>query len=310
VATATGVRITLKFNFPQQIRFCGWSENIDTTYADLPTAIAALSAINAFIADRLQCLGVGPILVEAVLTGYVQPLTPGARPVRRSTISLVIPPPPPPGNAYNKNFNGSTPATADYGPTVYYIALQTNPSTNPVYHRNYWMAGLPDVADITDSPTIVDPATQVAVTKWLGDLNNTNASLGGKNNVAIRSIDRSGANPVKPCTAWIPGLLEYTVPLHGFVVGQPIVAEGMTCVKPGFAPRGRYLVGTVVDANTITLAGGTTPSTPINTGGFRPAIYTFNNVTVATPQGFTKRNKGRPFGLSLGRRRAPVTKRA
>ncbi len=308
--SSTGVRLTLKFNFGQQIRFAGWSESYDLGFSDLPTAIASSANILSFMQDRANCLGVGPLMVEAVLAAFVQPLTPGAAPVRRSTLSLPVPPYPLAGQAYNKAFNGSTPYPADFANTVLYISLQTSLSSSPVYRRNFWMAGLPDIADETDSPTIVDPATLAAVNKFIGDLNATNTTLAGKCNVSIRSIDRSGANPVKPCTAWNIGPNTYTVPAHGFVAGQPILAEGMKTAKGGFAPRGRYLVGTVVDANTITLQGSNPPTAPTKTGGFRAAVYAFNQVFVVTMQGFTKRDKGRPSGLAVGRRPRPAISRA
>ena len=300
--SATGVRLTMKFNFAQEIRAAGWSESVDLGFADLPTAIAAQANIAALLTDRVNCLGAGPLLVSAVLSAYVQPLTPGAAPVRRSTVALPVPDFPTPGDAYNKAFNPSSPYTADFAPTVFYITLQTNLSGSPVYRRSYWIAGLPDIADQTNSARLLEAGTLQAVTKYSGDLQNTNPTLGGKCGVSIRSIDRSGANAVKPCTAWNIVANTYTVPAHGFAVNQPIIAEGMVPEADGTAPRGRYLVGVIVDANTIMLQGAAPPSTPKKLGGFRAAIYTFNQVALATPQGFTKRDKGRPFGLSVGRR--------
>jgi hypothetical protein len=299
----------MKFNFSQQIRFCGWSESLDLGYADLPTAINADASIRALLNDRVQCLGGGPIMVEAVLSAYVQPLTPGAAPVRRSTLSFPVPIPPQPGDAYNKAFGAPNYNlfVADFATTVLYLPSQTNLSSTPVYHRNLWMAGLPDISDQTNSATIVDARVLPAVQKYVSDLNNSGTTLGAKNTVSIRSIDRSGANPVKPCTAWNLGANSYTVPAHGFVSNQPILAEGMVTVKGGIAPRGRYLVGSVIDANTITLQGSKVPTTPVKTGGFRAAVVVFNAIQLVEIAGFTKRDKGRPSGLSVGRRPRPAT---
>lgn len=307
MSSSTGVRLTMKFNFGQQIRAAGWSESYDLGFTDLPTAIAAVKNIQALLVDRAFCLGAGPLMVEAVLAGFTQPATPGAPSVRRSTVSLQVPAYPPAGQAYNKAFNPSKPFTADFAPTVLYIQMQTTLSATPVYFRNAWLAGLPDIADETDSITIVEPNTLAAVQKFLGDLNNTNPTLGGGCSVSVRSIDRSNVNPVKLCTAWNLGANSYTVPAHGFVANQPILAEGMRVAKGGTAPRGRYLVGTVIDANTITLQGAGVPSVPVKTGGFRAAIIVFNVCASAIQQGFTKRDKGRPSGLSVGRRRTPAT---
>lgn len=305
--SATGVRLTMKFNFGQQIRANGWSEELDLGYADIPTAINAGNQIQALLNDRVHCLGAGPLMVSATLAAYVQPATPGAPPQRKNTVALPVPTFPPEGQAYNKAFNGTVISTADYATTVFYISLQTNLSGSPVYRRNYWMAGIPDEADRTSVAQIIDPATLAAVNKYIGDLQNTNATLGGKNSISVRSIDRSNANPIKLCTAWNIALNTYTVPAHGFVQNQPIIAEGMVTIPGGTAPRGRYLVGSVVDANTITLMGAGPPTAPKKTGGFRAAILTFNQVALANPVGFTKRDKGRPSGLSVGRRRKRVT---
>lgn len=311
MSSATGTRLTLKFNFPQEIRFCGWSESYDLGFASITLAVAGGPSIAAFLTDRVNCLGMGPILVEAVLAGFTQPLHPGDPPTRRSTFSFPVPQAPTPGGTYNKAFSQNDTFDADYGTTVLLLNAQTALGAVPIYRRSIWIAGLPDVADLTANLRLVDPATNQAVQKFIGDLNNTNTTLGGQCGVSIRSIDRTAGNPVKACTAWnlvAPFLL--TVPAHGFVVGQPVQAEGCTVAPGGSAPRGRYLVSTVVDVNTITLAGLSALSPPIHTGGFRASVVTFNTISQVTIEGMTKRNKGRPFGLSVGRRPKKRTLRA
>lgn len=310
MSSATGVRLTWHFNFPQQIRAAGWSEEVDLGYADIPTAVANQNSILALNQDRCNCLGAGPLMVEAVLSAYVQPATPGSPPLRRNTVSIPVPVFPAAGQAYNKAFNGSPIFTADFATTVFYIRLQTNLSGSPVYSRSYWIAGLPDDADRSSEAQILDPATLGAVNKFMGDLANSGANIAAKNSVSIRSVDRSGANPIKLCTAWNIVANTYTVPAHGFAQNQPITAEGMRTIPGGTCPRGTYLVGSVVDANTITLSGAAPPSTPLKLGGFRAKVYTFNTVAIATPEGFTKRDKGRPSGLLVGRQRKKVTIRA
>lgn len=311
---STATRLTLKFNFNQLLRACGWSESYDLGFSSLLAAINSLGTINKFLLDRCNCLGIGPVLVEAVLGAYVQPLLPGAAPVRRNTQSIAVPNPPAPGTAYNKSFVGLLDPlayVADYGPTVLYVDLETSLADTPVYRRSLWVAGIPDTADQTNAPQPTDGRVLQALNIFLTDLTNGGGNAGQRNNVSIRSIDRSGANPVKPASAWNIGVpTTYTVTAHGFVANQPIIAEGMITVKGGFAPRGRYLVDKVIDANTITLQGAGTPTAPVKYGGFRAAIFTFNSIDTAVSQGFTKRNKGRPSLLSVGRRRKPATGRA
>jgi hypothetical protein len=310
MASATAVRLTLRINSAQLLKNAGWSESYDLGYSDLPTAVANLNKINAFINDRAQTLGVGAVIVSAVLNAYAQPPAPGAPPVRRQTAQITVPNFPAAGQAYNKAFGGTPTFFADFAPTVYLVTLQTNLSTSPVYQRNCWLAGLPDLADETATINIVDPATLAAVTKFIGDVNNTNTSLGGQNSVSIRSVDRTNGNPIKPISAWNIPANTYTVPNHGFVLGQPILAEGCKTTPGGFCPRGRYLVGAVIDVNTLALQDAQAPTAPVKLGGFRAAIFTFNAVAVATPRGFTKRDKGRPSNLLVGRRRVPLIKRA
>lgn len=310
--SSAAVRLTLRFNFPQFLRNTGWSESYDLGFPDLPTAITAFPTISAFIDSRLQCLGQGVRLVSSILVAYVQPPTPGAPPVRRQSLSVQVPPFPNGNDAYNKSFNQQDPGPfeADFSTTVYYITLQTSLTSPVVYRRNVWLAGLPDIADEAYTTQILDPGTLTAVTKFVNALQNFGPANASKNNVSVRSVDRSGANPVKQCTAWNIAANTYTVPAHGFVVGQPILAEGCRTVPGGTAPRGRYLVGTVVDANTIQLAKAAPPTTPVATGGFRAQVFVWNTVSIATPNGFTKRNKGRPFGLAVGRQRRKLIARS
>jgi hypothetical protein len=304
MSSSTGVRLTMKFNFGQLIRFCGWSESVDLGFASLSAAITALPSLTQFLSDRANCLGVGPIMVEAVLAGYVQPATPGARPVRRSVVPLVVPVAPQPGNAYNKAFSilvAGQQYTADFGSTRYFIRLTSDLGTLPVYSRNYWLAGMPDISDETDSAAVVQADALAAIRIYISDLSNTPGRLAGRCNVSIRSVDAAPAN-LKACTGWNAVGNTYTVPAHGFVVSQPVIAEGFKSAVGGVAPKGRYIVNDIIDANTISLAGAKPLVNPITFGAFRPAVFLFNPVVQAIGQGFTKRDVGRPSGLSVGRR--------
>ena len=80
MSSNTAVRLTMKFNFPQKIRICGWTESVDLGFVSLSAANTAKVNIAALVYDRCQILGIGPYIVEAVLSGYVQPPTPGRGP--------------------------------------------------------------------------------------------------------------------------------------------------------------------------------------------------------------------------------------
>lgn len=315
MSSSTACRLVLKINFPQSIRNCGWSEAWDLAFADLPTAAANINKIAAFVWDRLQCLGIGPLMVSGRIYGFIQPTTPGAPPLRRSSIPMPLPNQPGHGTCYNKEFSVSdspaTPYASDYATSDLYLSLSTALSGTPVYQRNAWLAGLPDIADLTSSLTLTDPLTRQAVQTFIDDLTGARKTLAGQCGVCIRSVDRSGGNAIKQCTGWtITAPLQFTVPGHGFAVGQPVQALGMTVATGGYAPRGRYLVSAVIDANTIALAGVNQLSAAIKTGGFRPSLVVFNAVQQVNIMGMTKRDKGRPFGLSVGRRPKVRTRRA
>jgi hypothetical protein len=226
-------------------------------------------------------------------------------------LSLPVPIAPNEGDAYNDTFPFTAEGTflADFSPTVLYISLQTSLAGTPVYRRNCWLAGIPDGADQTNSGQVTLGPVVTALTKFLKDLRNQGAALGAQNNISIQSVDRSAGNPIKKCTAWPVGGALYTVPAHGFVPGQPVIAEGMKVAPGGSCPRGRYLIDLTPTVDTLSLQGAGPPSLPIKLGGFRAAKITFNKVVEATPLGFTKRNKGRPSGLSVGRRRVSSIKR-
>jgi hypothetical protein len=310
MSSSTGVRLTLKFNFAQKIRIAGWSESYDLAYADLPTAIAASTAISSFIMHRCLCLGVGPYLYSATLTNFVQPATPGSPSPRRASLAFPIPAIPADGTTYNKAFySGAILYTADFVTTDLYLNCQTNLSTNPVYHRNLWISALPDLADQTDKAGLTNGPAIEAVNVFIGDLKGTNSTLSGSVGFSIRSINRDPA-ATKNCTAWNLAANTYTVPAHGFAQNQPILAIGMTTVPGGSCPRGTYLVGPPIDANTISLQGASPPNTPVHTGAFRPSTKVFNLVKSVEQIGFTKRNHGRPFGALVGRRSKSRTVRA
>jgi hypothetical protein len=315
MSSSTACRLILKINFPQQIRNAGWTESYDMSFADLPTAVANGNKIAAFVWDRLQCLGIGPLMVSGRIYGFVQPTTPGAPPVRRSSVPMPLPNQPQHGTCYNKAFSvadsPTTPYSSDYATSDLYLNLTTTLSSTPVYQRNLWLAGLPDIADLTSSNVLTDSLTKQAVQTFIDDLTGVRKTLAGQCGICIRSVDRSGGNAIKPCTGWTTTApLQFTVPAHGFALGQPVQALGMSVAPGGYAPRGRYLVSQIIDANTIALAGVNQLSPAIKTGGFRPSIVTFNPVQVALIQGMTKRDKGRPFGLSVGRRPKRRTQRA
>jgi hypothetical protein len=306
---SAGVRLTLRFDLQAGLKDQGWSESYDLIYTTLPQAVANSTPVNNFINDRLNCLGTGVLLTSAKLTanpgGPIVPPLP-----RRATIQLTVP-----GysfstaasQAYNKAL---ALYPADYGTTVLYWSLQTDPSVTPTYRRSLWIAGIPDACDTTASVLPVEGPWNTYFTKFTNDLQGQGSKLGTiPPIISIRSLDQSNANPFKPCNGYTFATNTYNVPAHGFANGQVIVAEGFRS-KPGqTAPRGQYkcIVG---DLNNIMLAGGSPINATVPPGGFRALVYVWNAVFSASMLGFSKRNKGRPSRLSVGRRRKANSLRA
>ncbi len=165
------------------------------------------------------------------------------------------------------------------------------------------------MADQTNKGEVIGGLAIDAVNLFIGDLNGTNTTESGTVGFSIRSTNRDAA-ALKNCTAWNLGANTYTVPAHGFAQNQPVTAVGMTTAPGGSCPRGTYLVGPPINADTISLQGAVAPTAPIHTGSFRAATKVFNLVKSVQQIGFTKRNHGRPFGALVGRQSKKKTKRA
>lgn len=305
---SAGVRLTLNFVLPEGIKIGGWSESYDLIYTTLPQAIASMATINAFVSARCYCLGTGVVCTEAVLSanpgGIIVPPV-----ARRATLQIPVLNP---GSNDGAPFYNKALMTypADYGTTVLYWSLQTDPNAPPVYRRNLWIAGIPDACDSTNEILPVAGPWNTAFGIFSTYMQpGPTTKTAGLQIVTIRSVDRSGANPFRPCTGYNFTNFQFTVPAHGFLAGQLIVAEGFRAAPGGRAPRGQYKV-IYIDQNTIALSGAGISNATIPPGGFRAVVYVWNNVATATLLGFSKRNKGRPRNLLVGRRRVSKIGRA
>lgn len=303
---ASGVRLTLDFNLTQGQKEGGWSESWDTIYGNLSDAQVAKTAIANFILARLYCLGTGVELVGAKLTadpgGAIVPPRP-----RRATQLLPVPaynPAQAAAFAYNKAL---VTYPADYATNVLYYDLRTASNVTPSYRKSYWMAGIPDASDDTRS-------IQPVAGAWINYFETFRQAMqaNGPSNpptpsiLTIRSIDKSNNNPFKRCSGYNATNKQFTVVGHGFADGQLINAEGFTGVPGGNVPKGTYKC-IRIDADTIALARAQVTTAIIPPGGFRALVYVWNPVATATQIGFSKRNKGRPFNLLVGKRRVSKT---
>jgi hypothetical protein len=295
------VKLTMFFQAGQDPRVVGWSENVYLNYANVANAQFEVTDPQGYCAKRVQMLGVNVVNSANRLT-QVNTGPPPVNPVRRNTVllagltptvsvaGLVI---------YNKLLASFT---ADFAQTVWLLRLLNSQADPILYSRSFWVRALPDLAQETDIPAPVAGAWQTAIVAWQNYVENS-----GK--IVLQVDDRSGANPIKPCTAYNGPLNQYTVPAHGFVNGNLVVAEGWRGVAGARLPRGQYRVG-VVDANTITLVGGLPLGTVTVLGGFKLVSYQFPGVATIIARGFTNKKVGRPFGLLAGRRRVATRPKA
>ncbi len=306
----SGVRLVLKFNLDAGFKITGWSESFDLIYADIPSAVAAIDAINTFVQKRLFCLGAGVTLESSTLIAYpagvIVPPTP-----RRNTYPLPVPPLKKGASLYNTKLSvGEDQANSDYAQTVLYFSVATSPAIAPQYRRNVWIAGFPDAASDTQQP-------QPTVGPWNTPFNAFRLAMSTDDTVqpavpsimAIRSVDRTAGNAIKPVTAYDAATNVYTVPAHGFVAGQLVIAEGFRAKAGETIPKGQYRVDFKTN-DTFKLVGAAVVTARMPQGGFRAVIYVWNAAVQATQIGFSKRNKGRPFGQSVGRRSKPRTNRS
>jgi len=308
----TGVRLTLKFDLSQGLKYAGWSESYDLNFSTIASATndTNMGLIEAFIAARLNCLGEGVVCVSATLIADAGGVIVPPRP-RRATVQLVVPSPidSTPGQTVYNPALGQFPA--DFSTTVLYFSLTTDQGVVPVYRRNMWIAGIPDASSDTSQIQPLAGVWRTAFAAFLSQLfpQIQKTKLQTTSIIAIRSVDQSGANPVFPCTSYAGVLNQYTVPAHPFATGQLIEAIGFRAKAGQSVPRGQYKC-VKVDANTISLSGANVATASIPPGGFRPVRYVWNPCKLAVQEGFSKRNKGRPFELLVGRRPTPRTFRS
>jgi hypothetical protein len=295
------IQFTMFFELFQGTRNIGWSEQIVTGDATIEAANAPNSYANVFLAKRCALFGSGventynrlQSLVGGVL---VKPLP------RRSTLPMAGLPPASPiagTTFYNTNFAAEP---ADFGQTDLLLRITSNPAVVPQYTRSYWLAGIPDAFTSINNPNVLPGNWQAPFNAWSSQVTN--------GNYFVRAIDRSGANPVKPCTAFtvIPPL-QYTVPGHGFLSNQYVEALGWRGPSGSTLPRGFFTI-TVVDANTIQLQGSGPTSSNAMIGGFRSVSIIYQALNTVISRSWTNHKKGRPFGELRGRARTPTRSRA
>jgi hypothetical protein len=296
-------QVTLMFQQSQVIRTPGWSETYYTNDNNLGACASAEQLNNSWLNRRLNLLGAGAVCsyvrIALVLAG---PPAPGGG---RRSVEIINGPPAQPGSGsgpvYNPDLIGSP---ADFAGTVYMNRAATDPAGTPVYARSLWFRGIPDNIDTTVSGGPLAGPWLNAYSLFQAIATNAVASR-----YVLRVNDHGPGNPSKLCTDQVGGPTQYTVPAHGFLQGQIVVANAFRAGPGGVVPKGQYKVN-VINAQTISLQNGKPTSNVTALGSFRLLSYAFPLLNNLLGRGFTIKKAGRPFGQLVGRRRTPRSSRA
>jgi len=299
------------FQMSEGAKDAGWSES----YVDSGDAISTVAnkwfgsssgvgqlihaAPNPIGLLRVLCLGQGVLNTYNRLT-LLQSGRPPVGPQRRNVFGVTGLVPGANLNApYNPAFAGFS---TDYAQTRLNFRMESDPAATPQYVRNAWLGGLPDVNTDTQSLRLLPGPINNAIIAFFNALV-ANCQLG--------VIDHSNGNPNVAISAFGPPNTFTTLLPHGFLMGNTLIATGWKATGSSPTLKGRYVVTSVPNANSFTIAIATsafTPSLPF--GYFRAVNYTFPPVFLIQNRGVTKRNAGRPFGLAVGRARKILHARA
>jgi hypothetical protein len=184
---------------------------------------------------------------------------------------------------------------ADFAYSAALVRLQ---GASDFYTRNLFLSGIPDLNQDIEHPS---PFTAA----WLQQfVDFRNALLSGR--YGFKITVRGPANPDRQITGLAAGVFT-TSGNHGFNPNDPVRIRGFRA-NPGTDslgnPNGTWRVQFAPSPTTFSLLGyAQLTFNPTRLGTVRkiiPDVTPYTNVS--TPL-FTKRSRGRPFGLLVGRRR-------
>lgn len=184
---------------------------------------------------------------------------------------------------------------SDFG---YAAVLMRCQGQSDFYTRSLFISGTPDLSQDIEHPTPVGAA-------WLTQSDiYRNTLLNGAYGFKVQNRDNAH-QPIQ-ITALAAGVFTTLAP-HGLAVNSIVRIRGFRPTS-GVAglnnPNGVWRVGAIPSATTFGLLGYTQLAfVPTAFGNVRLVEYTVTKYTSVAIAGFTKKSRGRPFGLLVGRRR-------
>ena len=297
------VKVTMFFNLGEGHQNCGWSESyVDQSSTLLQAANNWFSNQSAYIGStqpvptgllRCQSLGAGVVMQGARLTLLVagRPPVPS---VKRQILDIG-----PIASVLNSAISYNIFMLAhpsDYGEVKLLLRANAIASSPYPYVRTMWLGGLADDATSSEQPQLLPGPWSTPITQFINSM---------IKNSLLTDIDHSSGNPPAQVQAFIQttGLIT-TVNPHGFLLGNKVIATGFKGQAGQPIPKGVYTVVEVPSASTFNIAFTPNPNyTVAPTGGFFRAVsFVYPAIGFISTLGVTKRNVGRPFDLSVGRR--------
>lgn len=291
-----GAMLVLTMLFQQQNGRAptGWTESYGLAISTLDPGILQNIRVSFFIQARLGMLATGVEHVGSRFTLLPDGPPPIPQPPNQSLIQ--------PGTSPQFDTNGQPfynpllrAFDTDFAGTIYQLRLRTAPTDGVVYSRRLIFSGLPDAFDTPLNSRMLPGPWGAAVSRFEAQF------VGNGAIAALRSFDRSAGFPNLLCTGIdVTGLI-YTVPLHGFVNRSVVNASRFKITKGGIRPAGLYRV-LVIDANTFSLQGALPATKVSKLGYFRVVSWLSVPFAAIIDRSFANKKRGRPFGLSVGKR--------
>jgi hypothetical protein len=282
------IRMQMLFNMTGAgSRSIGWSETHYSFSAN--TLTGALVQLVALARQRVNMLGAG------VTLRYLRVSDDAVFRDIQSQPGL----PPNVGNHGPYYLGTFANSPSDFGYAAVLVRCQ---GQTDFYTRSLFISGTPDLNQDIEHPTPTGAAWLQQFTEY------SNILLNGAYGFKVQNRDNFH-QPIQ-ITGLAAGIFT-TAANHGLNPNDTVRIRGFkpTVGVPGLNnPNGLWRVGPVPSAVTFSLLGYTQLAfTPTALGTVRKIEYTVTKYTRVFLSGFTKKSRGRPFGLAVGRRRRRVT---
>jgi hypothetical protein len=284
------VKATAVFEMTE--RHVGWTEGLYILNQEsLKDASARWLAL---LTRRVQMLGAGVRMIYTTVSQESDRLLGDAY----NTDGLIPIINPDKSPIYNDNFKDNR---ADYA----WSAALTRIHSTDLYHRAFWLAGNPDIAQKTEEGRILLEEWNRVFKIWKAYL--TANGAGGDFGMRVWAKDEVNS-PIAPIIATNVNthLLGATnvYPAPGLVIGDKVFVHGLQGLPRANRPHGEYQVTgfPVAPANGVIIAAWAPDEYNYEKGGyFRKRVRITVPITDCTLRSVRERKKGRPLFLLRGR---------